>query len=357
MQNEIRKIKIAVTSDCNLRCNHCFINKNKKIVLKTAEFEKAISLLFSSLGDFKKIEFYGGEPLLYFDKIKDWISIIKNKALKYNKKYGLFLASNGTIISKEILKYINKENIFIAISFSGSENSHGYNRLSEDKQNSYFLVKKNIKSFLKNSASNTFCIYCVDPNFVENMSRDFAEMINLGFKTINIECVCGKLWGEKKFAEFEKEMDKINKKILNLMNKNIFIYHEKMYELFSKTHNEQTICLFYQDLELYPDGNFGFYPFSFVNYEKEKKKIIIGDILKGFNKKYLNCGYDRKECEKCIKKYYYKKNLTDGSIALKIRDKKIADFCKFLIKTSSKNENIKNYIKKAIELNKSIYER
>ncbi|HOL62810.1 MAG TPA: radical SAM protein [Elusimicrobiales bacterium] len=357
MQNEIRKIKIAVTSDCNLRCDHCFINKNNKIVLKKTDFEKAVNLLFFSPGDFKKIEFYGGEPLLYFDKIKDWISIIKNTALKYKKKYGIFIASNGTIITKEILKCIKKENIFIAVSFSGSEKSHGYNRLFENKHNSYFIVKKNIKRFLKNSPSNTFCIYCVDPNFVGNMSADFEEIINLGFKTINIECVCGKSWGEKKFIEFEKEMDEINKKILNLINKKTFIYHEKMYELFSKTHNEQTICPFYQDLELYPDGNFGFYPFSFVNYEKEKKKIIIGDSRRGFNKKYLNCGYDRKECEKCLKKYYYKKNLVDGSIALKIRDKKIADFCKFLIKTSSKNENIKNYIKKAIELNKSMYER
>lgn len=357
MQNEIRKIKIAVTSDCNLRCEHCFIDKKTKIVLKTTDFQKAVNLLFLSQGDFKKIEFYGGEPLLYFDKIKDWISIAKNTALKYNKKFGLFIASNGTIITKEILRCIKKENIFIAISFSGSEKSHGHNRLFENNHNSYFLVKKNIKTFLKNSESNTFCIYCVDPNFVCNMSIDFEEIINLGFKTINIECVCGKLWGEKKIIEFGRKIDEINKKILDLMNKRIFIYHEKMYELFSKIHNEQTICPFYQDLELYPDGKFGFYPFSFVNYRKERKKIIIGDSLKGFDKKYLNCVYEPKECEKCIRKYYYKKNMIDGSIALKIRDQKIADFCKFLIKTSSKNENIKNYIKKAIEFNKSIYER
>lgn len=357
MFNEIKKLKIAVTSKCTLRCNHCYINKNSNLEIKDKSIKRAVEMLFDSEGNFKKIEFYGGEPLLLYEKIPLWLEDIKKISQKHRKKYAVFIATNGTLINNTIFKTIKEHNIFIAISFSGSPKSHKYNRITPEGKNSYFIVKDNIKKLMNYFNENIFCIYCIDPSFTYNIYTDFKKITDLGFETLNIECVCGKKWKDKNYTELEKGIRKINDEILNMIMRGRFIYHEQMYEIFSKNLNTDIICPAYTDLELYPDGNFGFYPYSFINYEKEKKKITVGNTQSGFNKKYINCFYNKENCIECLKKYYYKKNLEDGSKALKIRDQVVTDFSKYLIEKSTENKKIRDYIKKAIKIYRKMYER
>lgn len=108
---------IILGKKCNFNCKYCIQNeyhennnKNVKINYNVYNFIKKIS---SNQKEKIDIVFYGGEPLLYFDIIKE---IIKH-TIFYNVRFKII--SNGSLITKDIVNFINKYNINIAISWDG----------------------------------------------------------------------------------------------------------------------------------------------------------------------------------------------------------------------------------------------
>ncbi|MEF3280844.1 MAG: radical SAM protein [Elusimicrobiota bacterium] len=352
MQSKIKKIKIAVTSRCNLRCLHCNVEKDLAINISHSDIKKALLLIKKYKEKKIKIEFYGGEPFLNFEVLKKSVNTIRK--IKGYENSAIFIASNGTIINKKILDFIEKNNIYLAISFSGSLKSHNLNRVYLDGTGSYKIVKQNIIKAIKRLKDKIIAIYCVSPDFVENMIEDFKKIVLLGFKIINIECVSGSgKWNEERYNIFEKNMKKINEYILKSIKKRNYIYHESFFSYLDKERVEE-FCPFYSDIELYPDGKFGFYPYSFIKYSKDRDKVVIGDVKNGFYKKYETCKYNRRKCESCIKNYYYKEELKDGGIALNIRDRLIKDFFSKIMK-KNKEPLFRDYIKNAVRFEREIY--
>lgn len=78
-ERKIEKITLQVTQNCNLRCDYCVysgsypnrVHGNRVMSFDTAK--KCIDYLFSNSSEKKSVNigFYGGEPLLEFDLIKN----------------------------------------------------------------------------------------------------------------------------------------------------------------------------------------------------------------------------------------------------------------------------------------------
>lgn len=340
---EIQKIKIAVTSDCTLRCSHCNINKNAHLVIDLPKAKKAVYLLLNSKGNYKRLELYGGEPFTKFKLIKEIVNYAKKLNKKIKKKLSVSIATNATVINKDIINWIKDNKINISISYSGSAESHNYNRKFSDNTGSYDRVKKNIKNLLKNIPSEYIvCLYCVDSHFVKNMINDFKNIIEIGFKIINIECVSGCGWKYNDYKLFKRNIKDILNTVKKEIEKGNYIYFEPFIELIRNYGKYDTECPLYRDIEMYPDGNYGFYPYGFINYEKVKEKVKIGDYKKGIYKKYIKCD---KNCQKCLSDYYVFTELYDGSYAYKIRTVYIKKLFIELLKNKGK-KNISDYFEK-----------
>lgn len=122
LNQNIKSIFIILGDNCNLNCKYCIQKykienkiKNNKINSNIYSFIKRISL-----NQKNKIEliFYGGEPLLYFDKIQE---IIKN-TIFFNIKYRVI--TNGTLLTREIVKYFNRYNVAVTVSWDGSQSKN-----------------------------------------------------------------------------------------------------------------------------------------------------------------------------------------------------------------------------------------
>jgi len=321
MISEIQKLKIALTSDCTLRCTHCNIDKESKLTISKEAAFKGVELLLNSKGGYKRLELYGGEPFLKFYLLKEIVDYALKKANFYKKNISIHIATNGTFINDEILKWIREKRVFIAVSYSGSKDSHNLNRKFKNKSGSYEIVKSNIKKILNAIGSNRFiAIYCVHPKFANNLLEDFKKIISIGVKIIDIECVQGIIWKEKDYVDFEFNFKRINQEIIKLAKKNDFIFHEGFIEFLRNKKFEAPNCPAYMDMEIYPDGKIGFYPYAFVDYEKYKDDIAIGDLDKGIISKYKNCIYGSNLCDECIYDYYKIKGVSEGYRAYNIRN-------------------------------------
>jgi len=356
---EITKLKLAITSSCTLRCTHCHIDKNSSKTLDLNKAKKIIEFFLSTDGYFKRLEIYGGEPFLEFEKVKSIIDIAKKIRCKRKKKLTLHIATNGTLINEEIISYLKKNNIYIAVSFSGSRESHNFNRIFKSGKGSWEVVTKNIKELIENIGSERIVVlYCVAPNFIKNMVRDFNYIISLGVKIIDIECVHAAIWKERDYISFRKQIRKINNLILGLSRKRMFVFHEAFINYIINKDNRSSICPFYSDLEVYPDGNLGIMPYAFTNYEKTKNIIKVGEIKEKvkINKKYLKC-VPSENCIECLSDYYDRYDfLRDGSYAYhNIREKEIEIFFKRIIKNSAENEHLREYIKELVSVSNKFY--
>ena len=151
IKNKISLMYIIGNNNCNMACKYCFIgklNNQKPLFMKPEILEIAIQKFAKHIKskNLKKgiIVFYGAEPLINFSLIKHAVKYIKNN--KFNIQ--ISLVTNGTLITKEVGKFIKRNNIGIGISIDGPKEYNDTMRVTyNDGKGTYDNVMKNIQMF------------------------------------------------------------------------------------------------------------------------------------------------------------------------------------------------------------------
>ena len=82
-------------------------------------YEKGVNLFLehSTDSNIRKIGFYGGEPLLYFDIIRKTINYVRSKC-----DNAIFtITTNATLLKDKILSFFVENNVEITISLDGPQ--------------------------------------------------------------------------------------------------------------------------------------------------------------------------------------------------------------------------------------------
>lgn len=149
----VEELILQVTQKCNLRCGYCFYGENNytnrthtylDMSFETAK--KAIDYALAHSRDINKdlaVAFYGGEPLINFDLIKQCISYIEEKTDKKKMRY--FMTTNATLLTDEIIEYLMEKDFQLLISLDGMKETHNLNRIFVDGRGSFDVVISKIK--------------------------------------------------------------------------------------------------------------------------------------------------------------------------------------------------------------------
>ncbi len=122
----------VITLRCEHSCPYCQVSRQNNdkdefdMTIETAD--KALDLVFRSPSPSIKIEFQGGEPLLYFPMIQHVVrgAIARNEIAKRN--LGFVIATNLAMVSDEILNFSREHSIHISTSLDGPRDLHNHNR-------------------------------------------------------------------------------------------------------------------------------------------------------------------------------------------------------------------------------------
>lgn len=174
------QIVLGVTEDCNLRCKYCIFSGKyfdmrthsaKKMSLETAL--KSVDYYISYVNESMQyapekqsvISFYGGEALLELSLIKKVVDHVKEK--KFKTMYAL--TTNGTLLTKETVKYLVDNDFLVSISLDGSPTNHNRNRVFSNGHGSYksaysglLRLKKEIERQGKESKLPILILTCYD---------------------------------------------------------------------------------------------------------------------------------------------------------------------------------------------------
>lgn len=205
---------LEITKNCNLRCKYCFVHHEEKS-LDIEKGKKIIdfSIKTNLLRKEKKIHFtfFGGEPLLCFDKIMILTEYAKENAIKNDLDISFDVTSNGTIFNEEIKEFFLKNKFNIKISLDGIKENHDKNRRSYMGNGSYELIEKNIPSLLEYQKKSKLPIQ-VSMVINQNTHKEFFENLknNLehGFVFIDSGLNYYEKWNEEDYDVFENEVYK-----------------------------------------------------------------------------------------------------------------------------------------------------
>lgn len=127
---------LPITSSCNLKCPYCFAQTTEgNFTFKNysdSDIEKLIQRLYKiNKGATTLLIFFGGEPLLNFNLIRNTINYINSCGFKDNFCYSI--TTNGTLISHEIAEFFKENNFAILLSMDGYENEFNYRKFKNGK--------------------------------------------------------------------------------------------------------------------------------------------------------------------------------------------------------------------------------
>lgn len=155
LSNCMKTITLQVTQNCNLRCNYCVysgsyenrIHSNKRMDINTAK--AAIKFLYehSSLTPAVNVGFYGGEPLLEFDLLKECVAYAKT--IFQGKILSFTITTNGTMLTEEIMEFLVGNDFYVTISLDGPKEIQDKNRvMAGGKNGSFEVVFEKVRSFI-----------------------------------------------------------------------------------------------------------------------------------------------------------------------------------------------------------------
>jgi len=191
----VKALCLHIAHDCNLACKYCFAEEGeyhgKRELMSFEVGKKALDFLVANSGARTNLEvdFFGGEPLMNFDVVKQLVEYGRSLEEANNKKFRFTLTTNGVLLNDEILEFANKEMSNLVLSIDGRKEIHDMMRPRRGGQGSYDIV---VPKFQKAAESRNQMNYYVRGTYTRNnldFAKDVIHMADLGFEQISVEPV------------------------------------------------------------------------------------------------------------------------------------------------------------------------
>lgn len=191
----VKALCLHIAHDCNLACKYCFAEegeyKGHRALMSYEVGKKALDFLIASSGNRKNLEvdFFGGEPLMNWQVVKDLVAYGREQEGLHNKKFRFTLTTNGVLLSDEVMEFANREMSNVVLSIDGRKEINDRMRPSRNGKGSYDLILPRFKKLAESRDQNN---YYVRGTFTHNnldFSEDVKHLADLGFKQISVEPV------------------------------------------------------------------------------------------------------------------------------------------------------------------------
>lgn len=319
-QTVVKALCLHIAHDCNLACQYCFAEEGeyhgRRALMSFEVGKKALDFLVANSGNRVNLEvdFFGGEPLMNWQVVKDLVAYGRSLEEPNHKKFRFTLTTNGVLLNDEVLEFANKEMSNIVLSIDGRKEVHDKMRPFRNGMGSYDLI---VPKFLKVAESRDQMNYYVRGTFTRNnldFSEDVSHLADLGFKQISVEPVVADpkefyALQEEDIPKLLEEYDKLAVELLNRRKegKGVNFFHF-MIDLSGGPCVAKRLSGCGSGTEYLAVTPWGdFYPcHQFVGNEK----FLLGNVDEGIVRtdlvnEFKGCNvYAKEKCRQCFAKFY-----------------------------------------------------
>ncbi|MCD7766705.1 MAG: SPASM domain-containing protein, partial [Lachnospiraceae bacterium] len=113
--------------------------------------KKALDFLIANSGSRRNLEvdFFGGEPLMNWQVVKDIVKYGREQEKIHNKNFRFTMTTNGVLLNDEIMEFLNQEMANVVLSIDGRREVHDHMRPFRGGKGSYDLVMPKFKHFVE----------------------------------------------------------------------------------------------------------------------------------------------------------------------------------------------------------------
>ena len=316
----VKSMCLHVSHDCNMRCKYCFADtgdfKRDRSLMSLDCGKRAIDFLLERSLGIKNLEldFFGGEPLMNFDVVKELVKYGRAREAEYGKHIRFTMTTNGSLLDDESIDFINEHMSNVVLSIDGLRETNDRMRTFEDGSGTYDVILPKFKALVAKRGDKDY--YARGTYTHENLhfADDVLHLVDEGFDQVSVEPVV--LPASSPLALREEDMPTIFKE-----------YEKLACEIVKRTREGRPFNFFHFMIDLdagpcvykrtrgcgsgseyvavTPDGDI--YPcHQFVEHEKFK----IGNIFDGtFDTSCQKCFASHNilttpDCQKCWAKYF-----------------------------------------------------
>lgn len=319
-QTVVKALCLHIAHDCNLACKYCFAEEGEyhgKRELMSYEVGKAaLDFLIAGSGNRHNLEvdFFGGEPTLNFQVVKDLVAYGRSQEKAHDKKFRFTLTTNGVLLNDEIMEFANQEMDNVVLSIDGRKDVHDFMRPFPNGSGSYDIVVPKYQKFADSRDQMRYYVRGTFTHHNLDFAKDVLHLADLGFKQISVEPVVALddadyAIREEDLPQLFEEYDQLAKEIIKRKkNGQEFNFFHFMIDL------EGGPCVAKrlsgcgsgtEYLAVTPWGDL--YPcHQFVGNEK----FYLGNVFEGVKhpeicQEFKSCNvYSKEKCRKCFARFY-----------------------------------------------------
>lgn len=211
----VKALCLHIAHDCNLACRYCFAGegeyKGDRSLMSEEVGRAALDFLVAHSGNRHNLEvdFFGGEPTMNFDVVKEIVRYGRSLEKKHDKHFRFTLTTNGVLLNDEIMDFANKEMDNVVMSIDGRKEVNDYMRPTRNGKSSYDII---MPKFIRFAESRNQQKYYVRGTFTRknlDFSEDVIHLADAGFEQISMEPVVG--CPEEPYALREEDLPQIFK--------------------------------------------------------------------------------------------------------------------------------------------------
>ena len=316
----VKALCLHVAHTCNLNCSYCFASQGKyhgdRALMSFEVGKQAFDFLIANSGTRRNLEvdFFGGEPSLNFEVVKQLVEYARSIEGKYNKNFRFTYTTNGMILTDEMMEFINKEMHNVVLSLDGRREVNDHFRRDYAGKGSYDTIVPNFKRLVESRNNQGYYVRGTYTHNNVDFTNDIIHMADLGFTELSMEpvvCPPGDPYAltdedlPKLFEQYEilaKEMIKRKKE-----GRPFTFYHYMLdlkhgpciYKRITGCGSGTEYMAVTPWGELYPCHQFvGDEKYSLGNIWDGVKNTAVQDEFRGCN------SYSRPECRDCWAKLY-----------------------------------------------------
>ena len=209
----VKALCLHIAHDCNLACQYCFAEEGeyhgRRALMSFEVGKKALDFLIANSGNRRNLEvdFFGGEPLMNWQVVKDLVAYGREQEKLHDKKFRFTLTTNGVLLNDEVMEFCNREMGNVVLSIDGRKEVHDKMRPFRKGAGSYDLIVPKFQQFAESRHQDKYYVRGTFTHYNLDFSEDVLHLADLGFKQISVEPVVAE--SKEPYAIREEDLPKL----------------------------------------------------------------------------------------------------------------------------------------------------
>ena len=191
----VKALCLHVAHTCNLNCSYCFASQGKyhgdRALMSFEVGRRALDFLIENSGTRVNLEvdFFGGEPLMNWNVVKDLVAYARTQEGPRNKKFRFTLTTNGMLIDDDVIEFANKEMHNVVLSLDGRKEIHDRLRVDYAGRGSYDRIVPKFQKLVESRGGKGYYMRGTFTHANPDFTKDVFHMADLGFTELSMEPV------------------------------------------------------------------------------------------------------------------------------------------------------------------------